>query len=67
MIVLVVIAAIGVTISALYYIAASLAALRFALRAASPVPPLPKIAPRAAVMKPLRGMTNGSSESDQFL
>jgi ceramide glucosyltransferase len=57
--VLAVIAAIGVTISCLYYIAASLAALRFALRAASPVPPLPKIAPRAAIMKPLRGLTDG--------
>ncbi|HEX4208836.1 MAG TPA: bacteriohopanetetrol glucosamine biosynthesis glycosyltransferase HpnI [Candidatus Binataceae bacterium] len=58
MIVLTIIAAIGVVISVSYYIAASLAAMRFALRAASPVPPLPKIPPRVAIMKPLRGMTD---------
>jgi ceramide glucosyltransferase len=59
MIVLIIVAAIGITISVGYYIAASFAATRFALRAASPVPPLPKIAPRAAIMKPLRGVTDG--------
>jgi ceramide glucosyltransferase len=58
MIVLAVIAAIGVAISVSYYVAASLAALRFAMRAASPVPPLPKITPRAAIMKPLRGVSD---------
>ena len=55
MIILAVIAATGVAISVAYYVAASFAAFRFALRAASPVPPLPKIVPRAAIMKPLRG------------
>jgi ceramide glucosyltransferase len=59
MIVLIIIAAIGVTISVGYYIASSIAALRFACRASSPVPPLPKIVPKAAVMKPLRGVSDG--------
>ncbi|HTT77271.1 MAG TPA: hypothetical protein VMF50_14990, partial [Candidatus Binataceae bacterium] len=56
---LVAVATIGVTVSVSYYIAASLAAMRFALRASSPVPPLPKIVPRAAIMKPLRGVSEG--------
>lgn len=43
-------------ISILYYLAASVAALAFARRAASPPPPLPKIAPRVAILKPLHGM-----------
>jgi len=56
---LVAVATIGVTVSVSYYIAASLAAMRFALRASLPVPPLPKIVPRAAIMKPLRGVSEG--------
>jgi len=43
-------------ISILYYVAASVAALAFARRAAAPPPPLPKIAPRVAILKPLHGM-----------
>ena len=39
-----------------YYVVASLAALRFAVRAASPAPPIPRIAPRVAILKPLRGL-----------
>ncbi|MGA2411251.1 MAG: glycosyltransferase, partial [Candidatus Binataceae bacterium] len=60
---LAVIAAIGVTIAVTYYIAASLAGLRFALRSASPTHPLPKIAPRVAIMKPLRGLTEGLAQN----
>lgn len=42
-------------ISTAYYIVASVAAIRLAIRAASPAPPLPKIVPRVAVLKPLHG------------
>jgi hypothetical protein len=50
-------AALCVAISVGYYIAASLAALRFAIRAASPARPVPGIAPRVAILKPLHGLT----------
>ncbi|MGH7934742.1 MAG: bacteriohopanetetrol glucosamine biosynthesis glycosyltransferase HpnI [Candidatus Binataceae bacterium] len=50
-------AAVGVLISLGYYAAASVAAMRFWLRSVSPVPPLPKIAPRVAVLKPLHGLS----------
>jgi ceramide glucosyltransferase len=56
-IVLVLISAIGVAASLLYYAAATAAAVRFASRAAAPGPPLPKIAPRLAVLKPLHGLS----------
>jgi ceramide glucosyltransferase len=44
--------------SLLYYIGASIAAVRFAFRASSPAPPLPKIAPRVAILKPLHGLSD---------
>ena len=36
----------------------NLAAIRFAKRTTSPLPPLPKIPPRVAVLKPLHGSSN---------
>jgi ceramide glucosyltransferase len=45
-------------VSMVYYAAATIAAIRFAKRAASPLPPLPKVPPRLAVLKPLHGSTN---------
>ena len=39
----------------LYYVAATVIGLRFVRRASSPPAPLPKIAPRVAVLKPLHG------------
>jgi ceramide glucosyltransferase len=51
------VAAAGVLMSLAYYLAATWAALRFARRAEEPPGPLPKIAPRVAVLKPLAGMT----------
>ena len=55
--IIVLIPAIGVGASLIYYAAATVAALRFASRAAAPPPPLPKIAPRIAVLKPLHGLS----------
>lgn len=52
-----------VTLSIVYYAAASVAALRFVRRASSPVPPLPKIAPRVAILKPLHGMRRCLAEN----
>jgi ceramide glucosyltransferase len=45
------------TISLLYYVTASFAALRFSRRVASPPPPLPKVLPRVAILKPLHGLS----------
>jgi len=45
-------------VSMFYYAAATLAAIRFAKRTVSPVPPLPKVPPRVAVLKPLHGSSN---------
>ncbi len=50
-------AALCVAISIGYYIVASLAALRFAIRVSSPAPPLPETIPRVAILKPLNGLT----------
>jgi ceramide glucosyltransferase len=50
-------AAACIVISLAYYVAASLAAVRFMLRASRPAPPLPGSAPRVAILKPLRGLT----------
>jgi len=50
-------AAACVAISLGYYVAASIAALRFAMRASSPAPPLPASVPRVAILKPLHGLT----------
>jgi ceramide glucosyltransferase len=47
-------ACVGASIS--YYAAATIAALVFARRCAKPPLPLPKIAPRVAILKPLHGM-----------
>ncbi|HYA36549.1 MAG TPA: glycosyltransferase, partial [Candidatus Binataceae bacterium] len=44
-----------VAASLFYYVCATLTALRFARRAREPAPPLPKIAPRVAFLKPLSG------------
>ena len=44
-----------VALSIGYYIVASIVAIRLAIRAASPAPPLPKILPRVAILKPLHG------------
>lgn len=48
----------AVCVSLFYYIAATVAAIRFAQRMASPLPRLPKVPPRVAVLKPLHGSTN---------
>ncbi len=41
-----------------YYIAATVAAIRFAKRTTSPLLPLPKVPPRVTVLKPLHGSSN---------
>ena len=45
-------------VSMFYYAAATIAAIRFAKRTTSPLPPLPKVPPRVALLKPLHGSTN---------
>jgi len=50
---------IGVVTSLTYYAVAMVAAERFARRARQAAPPLPKIAPRVALLKPLRGRPEG--------
>ncbi len=45
----------GIIASLVYYVAAMIAARRFAVRAQQPPPPRPKILPRVAILKPLRG------------
>lgn len=54
-----------VVISLAYYAVASLAAIRFRLRASPPAPPLPENVPRVAILKPLRGLTQ--SLRDQLI
>jgi ceramide glucosyltransferase len=49
----------GVATSLAYYAVATIAATRFARRARQAAPPLPKIAPRVALLKPLHGHTEG--------
>src|SRR5260370_39930688 len=51
------VAALGVVFSLVYYTAASVAAMRFAVLASKPAPPLPKPPPRIAVLKPLSGLS----------
>ena len=46
----------GISVGVGYYIASLLAALRFARRATRQPAPLPKIAPRVALIKPLHGL-----------
>ncbi len=48
----------AVCVSICYYAAGTLAAIKFARRMNSPLPPLPKIPPRVAVLKPLHGSSN---------
>lgn len=52
-----VLAALGTAASLLYYLAACVAAMRFARLASSPAPPLPEPAPGIAVLKPLVGLS----------
>jgi ceramide glucosyltransferase len=49
--------------SVLYYVAACVIAMRFARRASSPPAPLPKVAPRVAVLKPLHGASGNLLEN----
>src|SRR5258708_10284256 len=58
MTILIALPAAAVCVSMFYYIAATIAAIRFAKRTASPLVALPKVPPRAAVLKPLHGSTN---------
>ena len=58
MTILVVLPAAAVAVSLFYYAAATLVAIRFAANASAPSPPLPKIPPRVAVLKPLHGTSN---------
>jgi ceramide glucosyltransferase len=48
----------AVFVSLCYYAAATAAAIRFAKRTTSPLPPLPKAPPRVTVLKPLHGSSN---------
>jgi len=63
MIAVVALAAAGVLVSLAYYFAATLAALRFARRAAEAAPPLPKVPPRIAVLKPLHGLSDSLGQN----
>jgi ceramide glucosyltransferase len=51
------VAAACVAISIGYYVVAALAALRFATRISATAPPLPKVVPLVAILKPLQGLT----------
>src|SRR5271156_3851016 len=50
--------AVAVIVSMFYYIAATVAAIRFAKRTTSPLLPLPKVPPHVTVLKPLHGSSN---------
>jgi ceramide glucosyltransferase len=63
MIAVVAVAAAGVAVSLAYYFAATLAALRFARRAAAAAPPLPKVPPKIAVLKPLHGISDSLGQN----
>jgi ceramide glucosyltransferase len=58
MTILVILPAAAVAVSLFYYAAATLVAIRFAANASAPSPPLPKIPPRVAILKPLHGTSN---------
>ena len=58
MTIFVVLPAAAVAVTLFYYAAATWAAIRFAQRTSAPLPPLPKIPPRVAVLKPLHGTSN---------
>ena len=55
MTILLVLSVAGVAVSLGYYAAATAAAIRFAQRGSKAAPPLPKVPPRVAVLKPLHG------------
>ncbi|MGH7948462.1 MAG: bacteriohopanetetrol glucosamine biosynthesis glycosyltransferase HpnI [Candidatus Binataceae bacterium] len=63
MIVLVVLSTAGVVASLAYYLAATVIALRFAHRIAAPAPPLPKVPPKIAVLKPLHGRSESLGQN----
>jgi ceramide glucosyltransferase len=48
----------AVAVSLFYYVAATIAAIKFAGRASAPPPPIPKIPPRVAILKPLHGKSS---------
>jgi ceramide glucosyltransferase len=50
--------ALAACVSMFYYIAATVAAIRFAKRTTTSIPPIPKVPPRVAVLKPLHGTSN---------
>src|SRR6266853_4194285 len=57
------ISAIGVALSLIYYAAATLAVIRFSQRTETDPPPLPKIAPRVVILKPLHGLSETLSDN----
>jgi ceramide glucosyltransferase len=63
MIALVWLSATSVAFSLAYYLVATIVSLRFARRAAAPVPPLPKIPPKIAVLKPLHGRSDSLGQN----
>lgn len=56
-------AELGILVSTIYYLAAIVAGLLFARRSKSAPPPLPKIPPRVAILKPLRGLSEHLREN----
>ena len=60
---LVLIPTLGILASAVYYLAAIVAGLLFAHHANSALKPLPKIPPRVAILKPLRGVSEHLREN----
>jgi ceramide glucosyltransferase len=60
---LVFISTLGILVSTVYYLAAIVAGLFFAHRANSAPKPLPKIPPRVAILKPLRGVSEHLREN----
>lgn len=63
MIPLLVIATLGVAASLVYYLVASVTAMRFVARAIKSSPPTPQPPPHLAVLKPLHGMREGLLEN----
>ncbi len=57
------VALVCVAISLGYYAASSVAAVRFAARANRPAPPLPKVPPKIAVLKPLYGINKSLTDN----
>jgi ceramide glucosyltransferase len=53
----------GIGISVVYYAATILAGWRFNRRASASPPPLPKIAPRVALLKPLHGISDSLADN----